>query len=62
MKDKEIEIIVEYGEEELKSILLQEFIKYVTELLRKCQFKDQLEKRENLHMAREGTILFERSC
>ena len=29
MKDKEIEIIVEYGEEELKSILLQEFIKYV---------------------------------
>lgn len=29
MKDKEIEIIVEYGEEDLKSILLQEFIKYV---------------------------------
>ena len=30
MKSKEIEIIVEYGEEDLKCILLQEFIKYAT--------------------------------
>ena len=28
--------------------------KNVTELLRKCQSQDQLEKRENLHMARGG--------